>query len=392
MKCRPIAPAAGLVTLLVVLSLTISIGQCQTSDGGGSFDGTPTVEPPLRRSITPPVARSKAPEAKQDEAQNSSLRGPSGSSLSESTLRQDEKPRAVTTSGGMAKYVDLDTCFVQLIDDVDVPAEESGKLVSIFVKAGDAVEKGTLIAQMDDQNSRRMLEEATLKHTSATRIANDETEVQSAYKKWVLASREHEDIASLAKKGSKSKQEYERSKYTVQISELDLQAAKNKKSLAALESDAEMVRVKQAQDSINRNALKSPVNGAVFEIFKDAGEWLTAGEKVLRIARLDRLRVQGYVEGSEFDPQDVAGRPVTVKLMMARGREVDFNGEIVFVGLEKRGGNRFVVWAEIDNQKESQSGRWILQAGSEVTMRIHMDRDKVNSAVTRQQSSNSKTR
>lgn len=380
MNCPPLALAICLATVFVI-ALPITTPCCGQTNSGGNFESRPAVKPPLRRTVTPPVAQPKSESKKQTEYPVGARQQESA----ESDLRQGKRPLGASVSTETAKHVDLDTCFVHLIDDVDIPAEESGKITKIIVQAGDSVEKGALIAQMDDQKSQRLLEEATLKHNSATRIANDDTEIQSAYKKWVLASREHEDIASLAKKGSKSKQEYQRSRYTVQISELDLQAAKNKKSLAALDSDAEMVRVKAAQDSINRNALKSPINGAVFEIFKDAGEWVTAGEKVMRIARMDRLRVQGYVEGNEFDPHEVANRPVTVKLMMARGREVEFSGEIVFVGLEKRGGNRFVVWAEIDNINEPESGRWILQSGSEVNMRIHLDRGTVKSTVTRRQ-------
>ena len=278
----------------------------------------------------------------------------------------------------------LDTCFVKLIEDIEIPAEESGKITAIHVKPGDDVGLEQPIAQMDDQRAQRMLEEASLKFQSADRLANDETEIRSAYKKMILAQREHEDIATLARKGSESKQAYQRSKYAMQISELDYQAAKNKKSLAALDKDAESVRVNAAKDSIKRNALKSPVEGIVFEVFKDKGEWVTAGDKIMRVARMDRVRIQGFVEAKKYDPSEIANRPVTVTLQLARDQEQTFSGEIVFVSYE-RGGNRYKVWAEVDNVKKNN--RWILQAESEVTMEIHLDRE--STSVTKRSSGNS---
>lgn len=101
----------------------------------------------------------------------------------------------------------------------------------------------------------------------------------------------------------------------------------------------------------------------------------------MRIARMDRLRIPGIVEGDQYEPHEIANRPVTVTLELARGREVEFTGQIVFAGVEKRIGNKFMVWAEVDNRTHADSqDHWMLQPGSVVRMRIHMDRPTVQSA------------
>lgn len=337
-----------------------------------SFTGSPIVTKPTRLkrpqdgnefSLQPPVKQTR------NQPRNQPLRPQEAGSTSTQTL--PPKKNKQISSSSRPKSVPLETCFVKLIEDIEIPAEESGKLINISAQPGDRVSKNQMVAQMDDQRSRRMLEEATLKYRSSSRLANDDTEIKSAHKKYVLAKREYEDIFALYKKGSESKQAWQRSRYAMQISELDLIAAKNKKNLASLNSAAEQVRVNAANDSIERNAIRSPVNGIVFEVFKDGGEWATAGEKILRIARMDRLRIQGFVEGSQFDPHEVANKPVTVTLEMAR-ESFDFSGQIVFVSLEK-GGNRYRVWAEVDNIEKE--GRWVLQADGEVSMTIHLDRN-----------------
>jgi multidrug efflux pump subunit AcrA (membrane-fusion protein) len=259
---------------------------------------------------------------------------------------------------------------VQLIDDIDLPALESGPIVKMFVKPGDTIARQQMVVQMDDKIAQRMLEEATLKHRSAGRRANDNTEIEAAIKKTKLARSEFEDIAELYRRKSKSKHDRDRADYAAQISELEIQAAKNAKELATIDVETEMVRVNAARDTINRQALKSPVDGIVFETDKEEGEWVTAGERVMRIARVDRLRIVGFVE--QHDPSELVNKSITVTYEMARGRTIEFTGKIVFVKHESLGGKlRFHVWGEVDNRQEN--GHWLLHAGSDVKLRIHLD-------------------
>ena len=51
----------------------------------------------------------------------------------------------------------------------------------------------------------------------------------------------------------------------------------------------------------------------------------------MHVVQVNRLRVQGFLNISEFAPEEVMGRPVTVKVVFARGRTETFNGNIVFV-------------------------------------------------------------
>lgn len=350
------------------------------SDGG--FNGSPiaprpAVSKPVRLrnqqenngfSLQPPVKQTR----------NQTLRPQEQGSTSTEAL--PPKKNKQVSSASRRKSVLLETCFVKLIEDIELPAEESGKLIRIEVQPGDRVSKNQLVAQMDDQRSRMMLEDASLKYRSASRLANDDTEIKSAHKKYSLAKREFEDIRTLYQKGSESKQAYARAKYSMQISEFELISAKNQKGLASIEAASAQVQVNAANASIARNAIQSPVDGIVFEVFKDGGEWATAGEKIMRIARMDKLRIQGYVEGSQFDPHEVRNKPVTVTLEMAR-ESIDFSGQITFVSLEK-GANRYRVWAEVNNIEKD--GLWVLQSDGEVTMTIHLDRN--GSAITKKRS------
>jgi multidrug resistance efflux pump len=275
---------------------------------------------------------------------------------------------------------------VRLIHDFEVPARETGLLREILVEENDSVQAEQLVARIDDQIAQRMLEQATLKYELATRQADDDTEVEAAKKKLDLTASEYDTNYKLYQKGSKTRQEAQRSLYSKQISTHELQAAINKKIQAALEAQAEMVNVNAAKDTIERNQIKSPVTGQVFKVVKDPGEWVNAGETIMRIAALDTLRVHGTISAEYYDPYEIDGKPVTVTATLARGRKVEFEGQVVQTELEQRGNNLYLVVAEIKNRHEGDTDHWILQPQSRVDMQIHVG-TKASSANNFDQSS-----
>lgn len=275
----------------------------------------------------------------------------------------------------------LQACDVQLIEDIDLPALESGQIREVNVKPGDSVTKDQTVAQLNDQRAQRAFDEASLRFQMADQRANDGTEIETAYKRFQLASIEHDKAEKLSHNKSVSEHEANRKKFSKEVEQLQYEGAKKARELAVIEAAAEMVTVKASEDSIARHKITSPIDGHVFEIFREAGEWVTAGETVMRIARMDRLRIVGIVEGSQHDPHEIADRPVTVTLKLARDRQVEFTGKVVFVLFERRSGDKYQVWAEVDNRTESGSiDHWMLQPGAEVGMQIHLGQPPVQSA------------
>jgi multidrug resistance efflux pump len=255
---------------------------------------------------------------------------------------------------------------------VDLPALESGQLVLVHPREGKLVKLGEPLAQINDQMPKRALEEATLKHQIATEKANDVTDIDSAEKKLALATSELERNATLRPRGSVTEFEYQRTRYTRDIANLEFIAATRDKRLAAVEAQTEMVKVNAANDSIARHLLTSPFDGNVLEVRKHAGEWVNAGETVLRVARMDKLRAIGSVDALTYDPHEVDGKRITVTVQLAHERVVELPGRIVYASLERRlgTGTDYEVWAEVDNQMEN--GHWLLQADAKVTMRIFL--------------------
>ena len=276
------------------------------------------------------------------------------------------------------EYVELRYCFAELIDDVDIPAEETGKLIEISVKKGDNVGIGTQVARINDQRAQRMREEAQLKFDQASRLAVDDVEINAANKRLQLATEEFGQSSRLAAKGSESQSKYKRALYSKQIAELELEAARNKKELALLDSETLAVAVKASNDSIARHTMRSTLDGSVAEVTKNSGEWVQAGETVMRIARMDQLRIKGFVDANRFNPHEIKGCKVVAEVRLARDEKVEFPGVVTFVSMESHS-DKFEIEVEIENRKYEQTDSWIIRVGSEMNIRIYFEKGSIAS-------------
>ena len=112
---------------------------------------------------------------------------------------------------------------------------------------------------------------------------------------------------------------------------------------------------------IKRRRLVAPFDAAVVvELKKHVGEWVQQGEPVMRLVRMDRLRVNGGLDAKDFHPAEIKGRPVQVVVTLPNNREERFSGTIVYVKPMVEG-KMFQVRAEIQNRPLNKG--WVVYPG-----------------------------
>ena len=85
-------------------------------------------------------------------------------------------------------------------------------------------------------------------------------------------------------------------------------------------------------------------------VYRNHGEWVKPGEPVVRILRLDRLRVEGFLKSRDLTP-GLQGRTVKLVVDLPGDAGREFLGKISFVDPEVDPVNSQVrVWVEVQNQ------------------------------------------
>ena len=266
----------------------------------------------------------------------------------------------------------LSHCQVLLINDVDVPAEEAGRLLAVNAKEGDHVEKDSLVAQINNKQALLSKVAAELERDAAQTRADDDIEVRYSIKSFELAEAELNQDVDINRRspGTVPTTEIRRKQLDRTRAELQIDRSRLDLKVAQMTADVQNAAVQAADDSIQRRRIVAPFSGQVVQVYRQSNEWVNIGEPVLRVVQMDRLYVDGFISGTEYSVVDIADRPVTVEIALARGRKETFKGQVVFVNPIVQAGNRYRVRAEVENRQEKN--QWLLNPGSTATMVIHL--------------------
>ena len=317
--------------------------------------------------------------------------------------------------------IKVQSAFVRVLEEADIPAREVGVLATLDAREGDLVKSGQVLSRLDDDDAKLAVARAELDLAIAERQAKNSVPVRTA--EALLKEAEHDQAqaklalriavmkakndvavrhASKSRDASKaefdravqarkafeksiSQTELDRLKLVLERNELEIEKAKFEKDLADLQQQIEessiaeqdqiverlKLSVEQAQvqkevDALTRDvkartldqaklqlarrSLRSPLDGEVAEVFRHRGEWLEPGQRLMRIVRLDRLKVEGFVSSREITGS-LRGAAVRVRVVLGDDeKSVIVKGKIVFISSEIDPVNAQVrVWAEVEN-------------------------------------------
>ena len=190
---------------------------------------------------------------------------------------------------------------------------------------------------------------------------------RASHKVAIAELREHED-ANRKVPGTVASATIRRLELQVRESFLLIEKNEMDMEVAQMNAEVHQADVDAAMEEIRLRNTLADVNGLVLEVARDRGEWVQAGEVIMRVVRMDRLRVEGFLSSAEFDPFEVEGKPVIVHVKLARDQVQEFQGRIVFVSPIIQAQGNYLVRAEVENKQIKDS--WIMRPGMDATMEI----------------------
>ncbi len=267
----------------------------------------------------------------------------------------------------------LEHCLVSVLKEAKVPAREGGVLIDLLVREGDSIKAGDVIAKIDDSQPQFERRKAKAEHDQAVAKASSDVDVRFAVASELVAAAEYEkaQLSNDRLQGSVTRVELDRLELNERKAELQIEQAELERKMTALAADSKQVEVDAAENAIERRTITAPLEGTIVQVFPHQGEWMQPGDPLARVVQTDRLRVEGYVDSSRWNPETVRDRPVTVDVVFADNRTESFPGRIVFTSPLVDSGGDYRVWAEVENRRIGDSTQWLLRAGQSATMTIH---------------------
>ncbi|MCD4727859.1 MAG: HlyD family efflux transporter periplasmic adaptor subunit [Pirellulales bacterium] len=271
-----------------------------------------------------------------------------------------------------AETVTLPNCLLSLNEEAEVPAQEAGVLVKIPVREGQQVVKGELLAQIEDSLPQMQYNVAGYKLKVAEKEAGDDISIRYANIAAKVAEVEHQQAVDANRKvtGAVPLAEVRRLLLKHREMILSIEKAQKELAIAALQVKVSEAEVQAAAANLERYRITAPLDAVVVELARHEGEWVQPGDPVMRLVRVDRLRVEGFLNAQNHRVSEIQGRQVKVVVTLARKHQETFSGKIVYVKPLVEAGGEFLVRAEVENRRQGDA--WILSPGLSAEMTIQL--------------------
>ena len=265
--------------------------------------------------------------------------------------------------GQQAGQMHFDNGVVGVLDDINLPAKDSGVLLEFRGKLGQRVEVGDLIGQLDAADlkaqrevieAERRVAEITAENDINIRFSRSSSEVsQKVLDKSREANVIYRDTVSSTEIGRLAL-EAERGELSIERSMLDQETAETEVQL-------QNKRLASLELQIANRQIISSIDGMIVSTPFSEGEWIERGQTVVRIIRTDRVEVVALADAESADISFV-GQPVTIEL-----EDQQLSGEVTFVNPEiNPASGRVQIRAEVDNPEG------LLRPGSRVKMVVEL--------------------
>lgn len=245
----------------------------------------------------------------------------------------------------------IDSALVTLVQEVEVPARSNGVLASLDVSHGDLVRAGEALGRLDEVEAQLAVERMTREVEIARRQADSDVKLRAARRAAEVARRslKRAEDSIERRKDSVSEAELDQLSQKSYSAQLDVEQVESDREIARSTLQLKEVELRQAEYALELRRIAAPISGMVAQIHQQEGEWAEMGRPLIRLVRLDRLRVEAFLKSAQID-RPLTGHRVTLTLDLPGRPQSQFAGTVTFVSPEVNAVNGQVrVWAEVEN-------------------------------------------
>jgi membrane fusion protein YbhG len=185
--------------------------------------------------------------------------------------------------------------------EVTVAAEVAGRLLTLGLDEGARVTRGALLGAVDTMplvlerraNVARRAAGASRAREAQSTIAAFEVQLAIAQRDLSRTRRLLQNAAATAQQGDRAERE-------VKVLKEQLVGARAARASLTQELAALDAQVALIDDRLGRSRIISPLDGTVLAKYAEPGEYVQAGQPLVKLAPLDSLTFRAYVSGAQL--------------------------------------------------------------------------------------------
>jgi multidrug efflux pump subunit AcrA (membrane-fusion protein) len=247
--------------------------------------------------------------------------------------------------------IEIPNSLLKIIRSVNVPVETEGVISELAVAPGDLVAENDVMARVRQDAARLVLEAAEFELQVAKAKVENNIDIRYSRKALEVAEADLKRAldANERVRDTFTAGEIDHRQLVVERTKLEIEQAEQNDLIEKLNLSLKENAVRQQQHFLERHVIRAPIDGMVVAVQKAESEWANVSDTLIRIVRIDRLRVEDFVP-VEVAIGGIEGNPVVFRPAITKLKDRSFHGKIVFVSPEANSLDAKVrIWAEIEN-------------------------------------------
>lgn len=191
--------------------------------------------------------------------------------------------------------------------EVKLSPDVSGEIIELYVKEGQNIKAGQLIAKINPEiyisNNDRAI--AAL-NSSQANLANSKARLAQVKSQFVNAKSSFDRNQKLHDQKAISDAEFETSKANFEVAKAEVEAAEENVNAAAFSIKSAEAGVKESRENLSKTSIYAPVGGTISKLNIEKGERVAgasqfgSGTEILRIANLQTMEVNVSVNENDI--------------------------------------------------------------------------------------------
>ncbi len=196
---------------------------------------------------------------------------------------------------------------IQPEKDIKISPYISGEVVELYVKEGNQVKKGDLLAKIDPEIYISQFDQSEAAvNTQKANLANSKARLVQNKANFENSRLTFERQEKLFKEGVISKAEYDKSKADFQVTQAQVAGGEQDIMASEFMVKSSEAALKKSKEDLNRTAIFAPNDGTVSKLSVLKGERVTgasqfsSGTEIMRIANLNEMESQVQVNENDI--------------------------------------------------------------------------------------------
>ncbi len=253
-------------------------------------------------------------------------------------------------------------------DDAFVGAQADGIINKMLVDDGSMVKIGDPIVEIDPRLAQAEVEVSKNELEAAELKAKDDSNLKFSEAALEVAKMEVQISNELLRDNAEDRMANEKKRLENKKALFQVNVSKNEKLRDTADVGVKKAKLGAAEVQIDLRKINAQRTGMVSEITKRQSDWVRAGEPIMRLTSMEKLRIKANVKVTDA-PHLLQNAPARVTIFYAEGKGETVDGSVTFVSPRAVNRNQYQIHVDVPNRL-TPDGQFLFREGMVANVEI----------------------